>query len=66
MNLLNLFLYCVGAIVVFGALAWLIDQWVPDPFKKFAWSALVVLAVVIFLLFLFGGYNLGPGLQLHR
>ena len=67
MSLLTIFLYGVGFIVVFGTLGWLINQWVPDTMKKLAWSALVVLAVIIFLMFIFGGLGINNGgLSLHR
>lgn len=56
--MLQLFLYAVGAIVVFGVLGWLINIWVTsDMGKKIAWSALAVVAVVLFLMAIgsFGG-----------
>jgi hypothetical protein len=66
--MITMFLTAVGIIVVFGVLCWLINQWVPDTFKKFAWSALVVIATVIFLYFIFGLGNGGAsfGTTFHR
>ena len=64
--MITVFLTCVAIIVVFGVLCWLVNQWVPDPFKKFAWSALVVLATVVFLYFIFGLGNGSLGAPFRR
>ena len=59
MPLLQMFLTFVAVIFIFAVLAWLINLWIADgTAKKIAWSALAVLAVMVFLIYVVGGHTM--------